>query len=39
MKMKFIVLVVFILQGIFVHGESESQSDNRQTTIIVKPGS
>ncbi|WFE87003.1 right-handed parallel beta-helix repeat-containing protein [Parabacteroides chongii] len=39
MKMKFIVLVVFILQGIFVHGKSESQSGNRQTTIIVKPGS
>lgn len=37
--MKLVILLVFVLQGIFVHGKSESQSDNRQTTIIVKSGS
>lgn len=39
MKMKLVILFVFVLQGIFVHGKSDILLGKSQTTITVKPGS
>lgn len=39
MKMKFILLVFFVLHGSIIHGKDENRSDISQTKITVKPGS